>query len=288
MAITLKNFNVYLPADRVETISKSGDNHNGNIIISGYASTGSRDFQGEIVEPSGLDISYLVDNGWIDYEHDTDQVIGVPTKNTYVDDHGLFLEAELFHTMPQVKSIVELYHNIKDNGIDRNLGFSIEGQVLERDEEDDSVIKQVLITGVAVTKNPANPNATWTMLTKSLFEDSAKKALEAGHGISPQTQTDGASFRSERFSDELISMADNLRRAREIGLTPVGQTVAQILQHKDVSDDTLSMFLQLFTGLSYDDSSKIVQQLNTNKLTVHRLQEILSGDASADDDDDDD
>lgn len=288
MAITLKNFNVYLPADRVETISKSGDNHNGNIIISGYASTGSRDFQGEIVEPSGLDISYLVDNGWIDYEHDTDQVIGVPTKNTYVDDHGLFLEAELFHTMPQVKSIVELYHNIKDNGIDRNLGFSIEGQVLERDEEDDSVIKQVLITGVAVTKNPANPNATWTMLTKSLFEDSAKKALEAGHEISPQTQTDGASFRSERFSDELISMADNLRRAREIGLTPVGQTVAQILQHKDVSDDTLSMFLQLFTGLSYDDSSKIVQQLNTNKLTVHRLQEILSGDASADDDDDDD
>ena len=281
----MKNFNVYLPADHVETISKSGDNHNGNILISGYASTGSRDFQGEVVEPSGLDISYLVDNGWIDYEHDTDQVIGVPTKNTYVDDHGLFLEAELFHTMPQVQSIVKLYHNIKDNGIDRNLGFSIEGQVLERDKEDDSVIKQVLITGVAVTKNPANPNATWTMLTKSLFENT-KKTLEAGHGISPQTQLDGASFRSERFSDQLISMADNLRRAREIGLTPVGQTVAQILQHKDVSDDTLSMFLQLFTGLSYNDSSKIVQQINANKLTEHRLQELISSDVSADDDDD--
>ena len=123
------------------------------------------------------------------------------------------------------------------------------------------------------------------MLTKSLFENT-KKTLEAGHGISPQTQLDGASFRSERFSDQLISMADNLRRAREIGLTPVGQTVAQILQHKDVSDDTLSMFLQLFTGLSYNDSSKIVQQINAKKLTEHRLQEIISSDVSADDDDD--
>ena len=132
LKIINKSFNVYVPIDKIE---KSDDEK--TYTIQGYASDGNRDLQGEIIDPNGIDDSYLVENGFVDFEHDTDQVIGVPTKNTHVDSKGLFLEAKLFKNMPQVQDIMKLYHNIKDNNIDRHLGFSIEGNVIERDEDDD-------------------------------------------------------------------------------------------------------------------------------------------------------
>lgn len=239
----------------------------------------------------------------------------------------MFLEAKLFKNMPQVQSIIKLYHNIKDNDIDRHLGFSIEGNVVERDEEDESIIRQVQITGVAVTKNPANTDATWELLSKSLFSSNSmdsneyvkkehepmitmtvkvnkskdngnnsdsmnnqvNKALLAGHGITPATQANGAAFRTEQFSDQLVSLAQNLKQAREIGLSSIGQTVAQILSDKKADDESLTVFLQLFEGLSYTDANMVVSALNTNELTDSRLEHILDGadDVTEDTDDDD-
>lgn len=361
------SFDVFLPIDTVE---KSGDDDN-TYTVAGYASDSHRDLQGESIDPAGIDASYLISDGFVDYEHDTDQVIGVPTKNTHVDSKGLFLEAKLFKNMPQVQSIIKLYHNIKDNNIDRHLGFSIEGNVIERDEDDESIIRQVQITGVAVTKNPANTDATWELVSKSLFSpkplDSAShvkndnnpmlamtvkvnkskdtgdsfhsstycysfddptgkksghslkeaenkggkikepkdvivggkkvasvnnqvdKALLAGHGITPATQSNGAAFRTEQFSDQLVSLAQNLKQAREIGLSSIGQTVAQILADKQADDESLTVFLQLFEGLSYTDANMVVSALNTNELTDSRLEHILDGadDVTEDADDDD-
>lgn len=368
MIILNKAFNVFLPFDKV---SKSEDD-NDTCIVEGYASTSDRDLQSETILPSGIDDSYLIDNGWIDYEHDTDQVIGVPTKNTHVDQHGLYLQAKLFKNMPQVQDIMKLYHNIKDNGIDRNLGFSIEGNVLERDDNDESIIRQVQITGVAVTKNPANTHATWELVSKSLFSpqaglgdeqkatnknnpmlsmtvkidksandkdnhfnsstygysfdnptsektkhtvkdeekkkpepkeptnvsiggekgtsvDHADKALTAGHGITPSAQSNGAAFRTEQFSDQIVSIADNLKMAKQIGLEKVAPTIADILQGKDADDNTLTVFLQLFTGISDTEAQAIVQALQTKTLTTQRLQNLLgSSDDTTDDVDDDD
>lgn len=223
----------------------------------------------------------------------------------------MFLEAKLFKNMPQVQDIIKLYHNIKDNHIDRQLGFSIEGNVLERDASDDSIIRQVQITGVAVTKNPANTHATWELVSKSIFGlednkepaktpdttdskpmlsmtvklDKTNKALTAGHGITPSTQTDGGAFRTEALSGQLVSLAENMRQARKIGLRPVANSVADILAHKDSGDDVMILFLQLFEGLSYNDSQAVVHAINTNNLTTSRLERILSG---ADDITDDD
>lgn len=307
-----KNFDVFLPIDRVE---KSGEGDEATYTISGMASTADTDLQGETIDPQGIDASYLLSDGWVDFEHDRDQVIGVPTENTYVDSKGLFLEAKLFKNMPQVQDIIKLYHNIKDNHIDRQLGFSIEGNVLERDASDDSIIRQVQITGVAVTKNPANTHATWELVSKSIFGleddkepaktpdttdskpmlsmtvklDKTSKALTAGHGITPATQTDGGAFRTESLSSQLVSLAENMKQARKIGLRPVANSVADILARKDSGDDVMILFLQLFEGLSYNDSQAVVHAINTNNLTTNRLERILSGaDDVTDDDDDDD
>jgi hypothetical protein len=261
--------------------------------------------------------------------------------------------------MPQVQDIIKLYHNIKDNNIDRNLGFSIEGNVIERDEDDESIIRQVQITGVAVTKNPANTDATWELLTKSLFdvdktekeaketkplmsmtvkvnkakdnfhsstysysfddstgknsshtpediedkgtqtvdgkkvvstdiEKQVDKALLAGHGITPSTQSNGAAFRTEQFSDQLVSLAQNMKQAREIGLSPIANSVADILSGKKADDETMTVFLQLFEGLSYTDAQAVVHAVNTNTLTNSRLEHILGGADDITDDADDD
>ena len=324
----MSKFDVYLPIDSVETISKSDDSHNGNYLISGYASTGDEDLQHEQIDPAGIDASYLISDGWVDFEHDTDQVIGVPTKNTHVDQKGLFLEAELFKNMPQVQDIIKLYHNIKDKDIDSNLGFSVEGNVIERDEDDESIIRQVQITGVAVTKNPANTHATWELLTKSLFDvdktnkeaketkplmsmtvkinkskdvivggkkvasmdkkNQVDKALLAGHGITPSTQSNGAAFRTEQFSDQLVSLAQNMKQAREIGLSPIANNVADILSDKKADDETMTVFLQLFEGLSYTDAQAVVHAVKTNTLTNSRLESILGGADDITEDADDD
>lgn len=367
MIILNKSFNVFLPFDKV---FKSGDDDK-TYTVEGYASTADTDLQGEQILPSGIDDSYLVDNGWIDFEHDINQVIGVPTKNTHVDQHGLFLEAKLFKNMPQVQDIMKLYHNIKDNEVDRNLGFSIEGNVLERDEDDESIVRQVQITGVAVTKNPANTHATWELVSKSLFSpqtglnsnekvdtknnpmlamtvkidksakakqnqfnsstycyssddptskkskhivkddeketfepkephnahiggkkvasvDHENKALTAGHGITPSTQSNGAAFRTEQFSDQIVSIADNLKMAKQIGLEKVAPTIADILQGKDADDDTLTVFLQLFTGITNTEAQAIVQAVQTKTLTTQRLQTLLGGSDEITDDVDDD
>lgn len=291
-----------MPIDKVEKSDQDDDTY----LVAGLASTPDRDLQGEQIDPSGLDIGYLLNSGWIDFEHDQDQVIGVPTSNTHVDAKGLFLEAKLFKNMPQVQDIIKLYHNIKDNGINRSLGFSIEGNVIERDSDDDSIIRQVQITGVAVTKNPANTHATWELLTKSLFnnetpeasedkkpmmaitykvKDQANKALTAGHGITPATQTDGAAFRTENLSNQLVSLAENIKQAKDIGLSAV-KSVADLLTEQQADDDVMVLFLQLFEGLSYTDSEAIVRAINTKGLTDDRLEHILDGADDITDDDD--
>ena len=82
-----------MPIDTIKSVNTDDTvekGSNGQILVSGWASTGDRDFQGETVEPIGIDATYLFNNGWIDYEHDTNKVIGAPTSNSYVDtDKGL-------------------------------------------------------------------------------------------------------------------------------------------------------------------------------------------------------
>lgn len=52
---------MYLPINKVEK-SKDDDN---TYTIAGYASDGHRDLQGEIIDPQGIDASYLINSGFV-------------------------------------------------------------------------------------------------------------------------------------------------------------------------------------------------------------------------------
>lgn len=243
------NFDIFLPFDRVEK-SKSNKKSN-NIFVAGWASTPALDFQGERLDSFGLDASYLFDNGFVDYEHDQDKVIGYPTDKSFVDpEKGLYVEAELFGDMPEVQNVVKLNNNLKKAQAKRKLGFSIEGKVLKRDPVDKSIVREVMVTGVAITKNPANPEATWEQVQKS------NNALMAGTGYSPSTQRGGGSLRPESMAGEIVNLAARIREMESSvpDLDVFVKDTANAIEDRGVSDVLVyQLFLQIFSGKSAED-----------------------------------
>lgn len=274
----MAKFDVFLPIDKVNK-----DDSDKVILISGYASTGARDFQGESIDPQGIHYEYLLDHGYIDYEHDVDQIIGVPTENTHLDSKGLFLEAKLFANMEQVQQIMKLYKNIEENDIDRNIGFSVEGTVNERDSRDDSIIRDVQITGVAVTTHPANPTCNWTVLSKSLLNPNNKdsdqvikdmETMTAGYDVDSATVSGGGAFKREAFIADFTSLVANLKQAKKLGLSTVATDLADELTKKNADEETRVIFVQLFTGLSEEDARTVVQAVNLQSDTTNKLKQL--------------
>lgn len=270
----MKFNNLYIPFNSVniEKSKKNGKN-NKNYIVAGYASTFDKDMDAEQIDPNGIDITYLMKTGYIDYEHDREEIVGIPTSNTHVDDNGLYLEAELFGDNEHVQKMMNLYDKIASINPDRRLGFSIEGQVKERDFDNDDIIREVAITGVAITKTPCNPNARWDVLNKSLSNnkelDEVQKAWEAGDGITPATQDDGAAFRSSAsFITEMIDVYSKqikaLRKMYGENIAPMTEVVAQKLKEKGIDNDpmVIETYLRLFSAITnpnmLEDISKLV------------------------------
>lgn len=296
------SFNVFVPFNKVEKsinndVSKS---RNGNYLVAGYASTGDRDLDGETIDPEGIDYNYLVGpNGFIDYEHDQDEVIGFPTENTHVDENGLYVEAELFGNDPKVKKIIKLYNNLKKSNANKTIGFSIEGIARERDANDKNTIRQVDVTGVAVTKHPANLEATWDLLQKSLYSDKYRhtwdsinksETMEAGTGISPATQLNGAALRPEAFADHIKNVTYTLNQYKESGmLKEFLAKVADLLDSDSNSDlDMKSAFLQVATGVSKQDALTVLGNRKSDLTALHHALNGNDASQSADSDDDDD
>lgn len=233
------------------------------------ASTASRDFQGESIDPLGIDDSYFIDNGWVDYEHDKGTIIGVPTSNCFTDsNHGLYVEAKLFKNNKYVQNIMKLWTNLKEVGSDRKIGFSIEGQINKRDSDDPTIIREVQITGVAVTTNPANPDATWDVVQKSRFGaiDKSSAPLTSGYGISPDTQVDGGALRPESLAGHITSLAYAIGQMKSPEkLMELGSQVSTRLEQRPRENkDVDSLFLQIFTGISRKDAYNILDSSNND------------------------
>lgn len=285
-----------------ESIEKSKSKE---ILVSGWASTGDRDFQGETVEPIGIDATYLFKNGWIDYEHDTERVIGAPTENSYVDtDKGLYIEARLFKSRPEVKDLMSLYDDIKDSGVNRSLGFSIEGNVQERDEDDPSIIKRVMVTGVALTRNPANGSALldsviksnnirqveknkWTRVYREKILPDKEKSFEAGYGVSPETQTDGGALRPESLLNHITQLTYSVKELTQNGgLEEFTQAMAKAIDERNPDDPSIkAMFLQVMTGISKAEAMHTLEDEVSNPQLEHELE--ANPDTGEKDDDED-
>lgn len=274
------SISIFLPINKVEKSTDSEDSQYA-VTIAGWASTPTLDFQGEKVDPVGIDDSYFKDQGWIDYEHDTTTIIGVPTQNSFTDpDKGLYVEAKLFKSNKYVQKMLDVIENLKAIGSDRKIGFSIEGQINARDKEHPNIIRSILITGVAVTANPANPSALFDVVQKSLqahnygvehgllsdksIQELLKKSnepLTAGYGVSPDTQIDGAALRPESLAGSITNLSYALNAAQTTEeLNQLARNVAEILDSKKSTNPYVnSVFLQIFKGMSRQDAKSILE-----------------------------
>lgn len=304
------NFETYVPLS--EIYKSSNNDKPDNYIVTGIASNSDRDLQGEVICPEGLDISYLLSSGYIDYEHDKDSVIGVPIEDgTYVDSDGLHLKALIFGDDPRVQKMFKLQQHFDASGVDRNLGFSIEGKVLDRDVTDESIVREVMVSGVALTYRPACDSArvkSWSKVVKSVTENQSLQevekslntdapleninkggAWEAGSGISPKTQHGGAAIRTESLEGSITTLAEKIKKLEEQGVkaNEMADRLAEELSGGKYSATIKQVFLQLYSGISGNGAKKLVNE-SFNESDFQRAFNSNDADGQVDNDNDDD
>lgn len=255
-ALQERAINIFVPLDLEKSFSKSRETEDGKgWYVQGYASTPDLDLQNDIVDPRGIDISYFLNYGWINYEHkqDTEFIIGAPTENCYVDfERGLFVEAKLYPDSPYAQAMWKLAENIKKSGDKRCLGFSVEGAIVSRHDDDNRVITRMIVRNVALTTHPANPHATWEALVKSWV---------TGHGTTPETQTDAGALRRE----EIIGAITTLGRLSSITdaevLNSTWDAVSKELStEKGIDPYIATILLQLSRGISKKEADDFLSK----------------------------
>lgn len=161
--------------------SDSGDGENESRgWIGGVVSTEMVDFQGDKVLQKGLNWDYFLENGWFNDNHDK-TVLGYPTKVT-AGDSETRVEGYLLLDIPRAKQFYDTAVALKKSGTKRTLGYSVEGKILERDEEQPHIITKALVMRVALTEHPVNSGTSMEPLV-----DMAK-SLSAGYQT-PATTT---------------------------------------------------------------------------------------------------
>ena len=194
------NFGFFLPADVV----KAKDDKTGEekMQIAGIASTTDEDTDEEILLPSGFDLSYFTNNGFINWHHrqkdKPSAIIGEPSAASIVNGgKQMKVVCDLYNT-PLAREVYDLGVVLQTQSkTGRRLGFSIEGKVLERDKNNPKIVTKAAITGCAITYQPKNgstiaeivkadgttPDPDLSVDMEGLMEDLALLGQDAGQEI---------------------------------------------------------------------------------------------------------
>ena len=175
---TSKSFEPFSTWVPIELVSKGEgvsdddeqeDANNSLAYIRGVVSTDDTDFEGERVEQKGLDWSYFLKNGWFNHEHrpGPEAILGHPLKIEQ-GEHSTTVEGVLYLEKPLAKEIHTTAVAMRKAGGERSLGFSIEGQVTARNNEDTKVILGARVINCAITAHPMNPNTNLEVIARSM------------------------------------------------------------------------------------------------------------------------
>lgn len=163
-------FTFYTPVE----INKSKDDKGNDIMkIGGIASTSDEDSDGEFLDPNGFILDDFLNVGFVNWHHQSKNkpktIVGEPSLAEIRPD-GLYVECLLYPSSDIAKEIYETAEILERDSKTRRLGFSIEGEVIERESDDENdplynKIKKANITGLAITHMPKNA-ATFAQIIK--------------------------------------------------------------------------------------------------------------------------
>jgi hypothetical protein len=175
-----KTFRFYIPAE----FEKASD---GRRLVRGFVTTEHRDREKEKVLQAGLDFTEFLRHGWFNDNHSksTKSNLGWPLKlepRDYPDGKkGHYVEGEMMKNYRPADEIWDLAEALKANKAPRQLGFSIEGTIDER-EDGGKTISKARVRNVAITANPVNPYAGLEPVMKALTAGAEVSAPPAAPG----------------------------------------------------------------------------------------------------------
>lgn len=155
--------------------------------IKGVISTEATDLQGESVAQDGLDFSYFLKRGWLNYDHQTGpaNILGYPSKVTRQGAETI-LEGTLLLEQPKAREIYKTARRLERAQTGRGLGFSIEGQVIDRDPQNPNRITRARVLHVAITPSPVNPYTSLELLKSLIGYQTPSAPAEGLSALVPQ------------------------------------------------------------------------------------------------------
>ncbi len=177
MDVLKKNFTFWFPLEKSEEVVDSATGEQ-IMRLGGIASTSDKDSDGEFLDPKGFDIQPLLKSGMVNWHHQAKgqpaTIIGEPTK-AEIRPEGLYIETDLYPSSQIARDVWELANTLAKDSKTRRLGYSIEGKVLKRKNNDPSnpdykKVEKAVITGVAITHMPKNPK-TFANIIKGEVDD---------------------------------------------------------------------------------------------------------------------
>lgn len=252
-------FNFFVPLD-IEKGTEEGK----LVKIKGIASTDSEDSDGETLIPAGFDFQPLLKSGFLNWNHrarDTSKAIcGEPTSAKVIGNE-FHIEGVLYPNA-EGKNVIELAQTLEKYSPNRRLGFSIEGQAIERDVLNPKRVTKARITGVAITQCPKNPNTLMSIIKgeyQSEFqeeeeEDQAdvEKAMMVNPDINPPSvegTQEGKKLNRELKKSEIYNQIRNrytadFEKANEI-YEFINQVKDKFMKKQTITADTLSKAFEL-------------------------------------------
>lgn len=169
-------FRFVIPAD----LEKTAD---GEWKVSGLASSNSRDRQGEVILPDGLDATPIEKGrGFFNFDHDNSPESTIGLLDSYKKTpNGMFVSGRLFKNHAKAKAVYEIMSSLGKSDKGR-VGMSVEGKVLERDSRDPSIIRRCIVKNVAITMNPVNQD-TYADIIKSFNSSDVEFASDGKKDI---------------------------------------------------------------------------------------------------------
>lgn len=216
-----------------------------NMIFSGVASDRSKDAEEETLDPKGFVYDRFLKNGLFNLDHLPTRSpinksrfwIGEPLEAS-IKDGKFFVKGKLWEKSPEARAFWDKALEMRESGSNRKPGMSVEGKALERDPKNPSRVTKALITNVALTFTPVNPNTYLDIVKSKNFDLNNPYDIQAA-SILLEYETNGDLFKIDR--DGRISIEKSFSSHQKI-LKQFFESFKQGLISKKIIDDFVENF----------------------------------------------
>jgi hypothetical protein len=165
---TVQKFRFFAPVRDFEKSTTKGGQE--VYKVGGLISDDTMDADGEMLDYNGFDLSEFSLINWNHSKHPKD-IIGEPESFEIKPGKGLYMNGYIYPDSEVGSEAVKLMKTLKQSKRGNKLGWSVEGQVLERDIINPKKVTKAKVTAVALCPFPKNGNTFADLIQKGFSGD---------------------------------------------------------------------------------------------------------------------